>query len=196
MTTKEYRLALPLASTVSHSKLWHLMHTGAGGWRSVWQSVQRWISSLPCSQPSQKKRVSSLLPGSGRLALGASFGLASALGASGRCAGLNLNTRNSWRPTSSSPAPFSPRGEEGHQYGHEEPGTRRRPLFLLTPAHLPGEEQTFAAHHRRAEGRAGVNRHHRRIAVGLDDLEDLKVVFLARALGEVFLVQPAHAPYL
>src|SRR5690606_35148175 len=89
-----------------------------------------------------------------------------------------------------------PLGEVGHQYGHEEPGTQRRALLLADAVQLAGEVQTLAGHYRPVEVQVGVHRHHRRIAVGLDDLEDLEVVFLARALGEVFLVQPAHAPHL
>jgi hypothetical protein len=71
------------------------VHTGPGGWRSVPQALQRWMSSLPARAPSQKKRVSSLMPGAGRLIFGGpDAALASAAGFTG-LAGLNLKTRNS-----------------------------------------------------------------------------------------------------
>jgi hypothetical protein len=70
------------------------VHTGPGGWRSVPQALQRWISSLPARAPSQKKRVSSLMPGAGRLIFGGRRGAAAAAGLTG-LAGLNLKTRNS-----------------------------------------------------------------------------------------------------
>ncbi|MNH27157.1 hypothetical protein D3C79_872540 [compost metagenome] len=80
------------------------MHTGAGGWRKVAQALQRWTSSRPSAQPSQKNRVSSLTPGNGRLAFAtAASGLAAGCGLAGR----NLNTRNSSSPTGSSPSGFS-----------------------------------------------------------------------------------------
>jgi len=59
---------------------------------------------LPARAPSQKKRVSSLMPGAGRLIFGGPEGAAAAAGFTG-LAGLNLKTRNNWAPTFSSALP-------------------------------------------------------------------------------------------
>ena len=42
---------------------------GRGGTRSVWQSVQRWISSSWFFRPDQKNSVSGLIVGASRVAI-------------------------------------------------------------------------------------------------------------------------------
>ncbi|MNF99063.1 hypothetical protein D3C84_819490 [compost metagenome] len=86
--------------------------------------------------------------------------------------------------------------EIAHQHGDEESRAQRRGLFLADRVQSAGEVQALTGKDRAIEVQIGVDRHHCRIAVGLDHLEHFEVVFRAGAFGEFLLVQPAHAPHL
>lgn len=100
MTTKEYTVPWPLASTVSQSKEWHWGRRDlvGGADRRSFAALNQELSFL---ESFPEKRLSSLTPGAGRLIFAAAVGAGSAF-----CtlAGRNLKTRNiSWPTFSSSP---------------------------------------------------------------------------------------------
>ncbi|MNO72824.1 hypothetical protein D3C76_637780 [compost metagenome] len=84
----------------------------------------------------------------------------------------------------------------GHQLGDEEAGAQRRGLLVAHRVEAAGEVQALAELDIAVEVQLRVDRDHRRIAVGLDQLQHFEGVLAGGARRVVVQVETGHAPHL
>ena len=103
MIVKLWSVPLPLAATWSNASEPHASHIGRGGWRSFWQSLQRWIGSTPSFDTAfHHQALSCPIGGFTRVgAAGCDAPPVSVAAGCGASFGMNLSTRKVSQPTGS-----------------------------------------------------------------------------------------------